>query len=75
MNNQFLTKSEFAKLVENTVLKQKNSYMDVILDLCESHGIDPEDIKKFLSPPIIEKIENEAMQLNLIQRGNQLLFE
>lgn len=72
--SKFLTKSEFAKLVEKTVLQQKNSYMDVILDLCEKHEIDPEDVKKFLSAPIIEKIEGEAMQLNLIPRGNQLDF-
>lgn len=73
--SQFLTKSEFTKLVEKTVLQQKNSYMDVILDLCEKHEIDPEDVKKFLSTPIIEKIEGEAMKLNLIPRKNELFFE
>ena len=73
--SQFLTKSEFTKLVEKNVLIQKNSYMDVILDLCEKHEIDPEDVKKFLSAPVIEKIEGEAMLLNLIPRGNQLDFD
>jgi hypothetical protein len=73
--SQFLTKSEFTKLVEKNVLTQKNSYMDVILDLCEKHEIDPEDVKKFLSAPVIEKIEGEAMLLNLIPRGNQLDFD
>lgn len=73
--SNFLTKSEFAKLVEKSVLEQKNSYMDVVLDLCEKHGIDPEDSKKFISAPILEKLEAEAMQLNLIPKGNQLVFE
>lgn len=73
--SQFLTKSEFTKLVEKNVLTQKNSYMNVILDLCEKHEIDPEDVKKFLSAPVIEKIEGEAMLLNLIPRGNQLDFD
>lgn len=73
--SEFLTKAEFAKLIEKAVIEQKNSYMDVVLDLCEKHGIDPEDSKKFISAPILGKLEAEAMQLNLIPRGNQLDFE
>ena len=71
----FLTKAEFTKLVEKGVIEQKNTYMDVVLDLCEKHGIDPEDSKKFISAPILSKLEAEAMQLNLIPKGNQLVFE
>jgi len=73
--NGFLTKAEFAKLVERGVIEQKNTYMDVVLDLCVQHGIDPEDSKKFISIPIMEKLEAEAMNMNLIPRGNQLVFE
>jgi len=72
--SEFLTKGEFAKLVEKTVKEQRNTYLDVVLDLCAKHGIDPEDSKKFISVPILEKLEAEAMQMNLIPRGNQLIF-
>ncbi len=73
--SKFLTKSEFGKLVEKSVLEQKNNYMDVVLDLCDKHQIDPEDVKKFLSPIIVEKIAAEAMVLNLIPAENQLHFD
>jgi len=75
MSDKFLTKAEFSKLVEKNVLDKKMSYMDAVLVVCEDHGIDPEDVRKFISAPIQEKIEGEAMRLNLIPRGNELSFE
>lgn len=75
MSDKFLTKSEFSKLVEKTVLDNKMNYMDAVLAICEDHGIDPEDVRKFVSAPIQEKIEGEAMRLNLIPRTNELFFE
>lgn len=75
MSDSFLTKSEFSKLVEKNVLEKKMGYMDAVLHICEEYGIDPEDVKKFISAPIQEKIEGEAMRLNLIPRGNELFFE
>lgn len=75
MSDKFLTKSEFSKLVEKNVLEKKMSYMDSVLAVCEDHDIDPEDVRKFISIPIQEKIEGEAMRLNLIPRGSELLFD
>lgn len=75
MSDSFLTKSEFSKLVEKNVLEKKMGYMDAVLHICDEYGIDPEDVKKFISAPIQEKIEGEAMRLNLIPRGNELFFE
>ena len=75
MNDKFLTKSEFSKLVEKTVLEHKLGYMDAVLMVWDDHGIDPEDVRKFVSAPIQEKIEGEAMRLNLIPRTNELFFD
>lgn len=75
MSDKFLTKSEFSKLVEKNVLDKKMSYMEAVLMVCEDHGIDPEDVRKFVSAPIQEKIEGEAMRLNLIPRSNELFFD
>jgi UDP-glucose 6-dehydrogenase len=75
MSDKFLTKSEFSKLVEKNVLDKKMSYMEAVLMICEDHGIDPEDVRKFVSAPIQEKIEGEAMRLNLIPRSNELFFD
>ena len=75
MSDKFLTKSEFSKLVEKNVLDKRMSYMEAVLMVCEAHGIDPEDVRKFVSVPIQEKIEGEAMRLNLIPRSNELFFD
>lgn len=75
MNEKFLTKSEFSKLVEKNVLDKRMTYMDAVLMVCEDHGIDPEDVKKFVSGPIQDKIEGEAMRLNLIPRTSELFFD
>ena len=75
MSDKFLTKSEFSKLVEKNVLDKRMSYMEAVLMVCDDHGIDPEDVRKFVSAPIQEKIEGEAMRLNLIPRSNELFFD
>jgi cell division ATPase FtsA len=72
IEQQFLTKSKFTKLIEATVGELKIPYMEAILDVCEKNDIDPEDVKKFISPIIRDKIEAEAMALNYLPRQNTL---
>ena len=72
IEDQFLTKSKFTKLVEQTVSELGINYMDAILHLCEKNSIDPEDIKKFVSPIIKNKVEAEAMNLNFLPKQNTL---
>ena len=71
----FLNKPNFTKMVENKVLDTKQSYMDAVLDLCDTLDIDPIDVKKFVSPVIQGKIEAEAITLNLIPKQNTLQFD
>tara|TARA_B100000287_G_scaffold358003_1_gene349506 strand:+ start:3706 stop:3951 length:246 start_codon:yes stop_codon:yes gene_type:complete len=80
IESQFLTKSKFTKLIESTVSDNKGEmlYMDAILDVCERNGIEPEDVRKFISPVIKDKLESEAMQLNFLPKSNAIdssLFE
>jgi hypothetical protein len=52
--------------------------MEAILLLCEKNDIDPEDVKKFISPIIKDKLEAEAMGLNFLPQTNTIdsaLFE
>ena len=72
IEDQFLTKSKFTKLVEQTVSELGINYMDAILYLCEKNSIDPEDVKKFVSPIIKNKVEAEAMNLNFLPKLNTL---
>ena len=60
----FLTKKSFSQMIENFVYHNKMSYMDTIVHLCEENGLELEDIKKYLSPTIVESIsksENETV--------------
>lgn len=72
IEENFLNKSKFTKLIEQTVNEKQLSYMDAILWLCEKNGIEPEDVKKFLSSIIKDKVEAEAMKLNFLPRQNDL---
>lgn len=74
-SDQFLTKSKFTKLIEETVKDHKSSYMDAIIHICEKIDIDLEDVRRFVSPVIREKLEAEAMRLNFLPRQNTLPFE
>jgi hypothetical protein len=78
IEENFLTKSKFTKLIESTVSELRIPYMDAVLHLCEKNDIEPEDVKKFISPIIRDKIEAEAMNLNFLPKQNSLdsaLFE
>jgi len=78
IESQFLNRSKFTKIVEQTVTDLKIPYMEAILDICEKNDIDPEDVKKFISPIIKNKLEAEAMSLNYLPKESQIdssLFE
>ena len=72
VEEQFLTKSKFTKLIEGTVADMKIPYMDAILHVCNKNDIEPEDVKRFISPIIKSKLEAEAMQLNFLPKQNSL---
>mgnify|MGYP001264100802 CR=1 FL=1 len=69
---QFLTKTKFAKIIEQTVNELKIPYMEAIIHVCEKNNIEPEDVKKFISPKIKDKVEVEAMDLNYLPKKNNL---
>lgn len=72
LKETFLTKTKFTKLIAHTVQEKSLSYMDAVLYLCEENSIDPEDVKKFISPVIKGKIEAEARALNFLPKQNTL---
>lgn len=70
--DNFLSKKRFSKMVEDAVRKGNLSYIDAVVHVCEENNIEIEDVKKFLSPSIKDKIESEAMNLNFLPKGNTL---
>ena len=72
VEEKFLNKARFSKLVEHEVIQKSIGYMEAILLLCDQNNIDPEDVKKFISPEIKSKLEAEAMSLNFLPKTNSL---
>ena len=71
-SDQLLTKTKFTKLIEEHVKKYRHSYMDAIIHTCDTIDVELEDVRKFISPTIKDKVEAEAMRLNFIPRQNTL---
>jgi hypothetical protein len=59
-------------LVEKTVKNHRSSYMDAVIHICSDIEVDLEDVRKFISPTIKDKLEAEAMVLNYLPRQNML---
>ena len=64
----FMTRKMFTELVESSVKKKKLSYIDACVHVCETEGIDPADVKRFVGAVVKEKVENEAMAMNALSR-------
>ncbi len=73
-SDNFLTKQRFSKMVEQTVRTHDLTYMDAIIYLAETHNIELEDMKRYISSVIKEKIESEAQNLNFLPKHNKLQF-
>tara|TARA_Y100000592_G_C5433606_1_gene299629 strand:- start:93 stop:335 length:243 start_codon:yes stop_codon:yes gene_type:complete len=72
IEEQFLTKTKFTKLIQNVVIEKKIPYMEAVVLICENNDIDVADIKKFISTSIKDKIEAEAMDLNFLPKKNSI---
>jgi len=75
MSPDFLTKTKFSKMVEEVVYIKRISYMDAVIHICEENEFEIEDMRKYISNVIKEKIEAEAMRLNFLPRQNTLPVE
>ena len=69
---QFLTKQKFVKLIEDVVRSTNSTYMDAVIIVCKNNEVEIEDVRKFITPIIKDKIQAEAMKLNYLPRQNTL---
>jgi len=70
LQNLVMTKKRFQGMIEITVRDLSLNYLDSIVYLCEKHGIDIEDVKKYISPVIKDKLEADAKRLRYLQGGD-----
>ena len=75
-------KDEFEQKVKNIsneieALKAKQpslNYIECAVEICQKYDVDIESLKKVLSKNIKEKIEVDAMNLNLLNYKNNTLL-
>lgn len=60
-------KEKFSNKVLERVKTTKLSFIDCVLELTEEMGLDPSASGKLLTKPIIEKIEQEAKDINFLK--------
>lgn len=72
LDDSFLTKVKFSQMIESVASKDDVSYIDAVIHICEKYNLEIEDIKKYISNIIKEKIEVEAMNLNYMPKPNTL---
>jgi len=70
--SNFINKKKFTRMTEDTVRTKSMSYMDAVVYLCEENNLEIEDVKKYITTSIKEKIELEAMNLNFLAKNETL---
>jgi len=68
----FEDSKKFVSEVENYVKQNGGGYIEAILEICEKCNIEPQVAAKFLTKPIIEKIQAEGEDFNLLPKGARL---
>ena len=66
-------KEKFSLKVLERVTKTNLSFMECVLELEDEMGLEPTATGKLLTKPIIEKVEQEAKNLNLIKTKKKTL--
>jgi len=70
-----ITKDEFSKTVEEYVKNKNYCYIDAVEQSLTDHSIDYSVVKKFLTKPVLEKLEEEFIDKNFIRKKrNKLPF-
>jgi hypothetical protein len=67
-----LTKADLISRAEALVRTESMGYAEAIVHVCDSRGIDPEDVAKLIGGSLKEKLKAEAQRNNLLPKPNSL---
>ena len=65
-----ISKKEFTEQVEKLLIGGKTDVMGAIIKVCQDNKVEPESAKRLISQPLKEKLEAEATNLKMINRGS-----
>ena len=63
-----MTPKRFSKIVEEIVIKKSVTHMDAILIYCQDHELEPEDVRKFISKTLKDKVTVNAQDLHYLPK-------
>lgn len=63
-----MTPDRFADTLDRMVREKSMSYLDAIMHVCESSGIEVETVPRLMTPRIKKILTSEANGLNLLKR-------
>lgn len=67
------TQASFSREIERIVRDKKIGYFEAVCECCKDLNIEPETIPKLINQQIKCFIEQEAIELNLLNRGQKKL--
>ena len=76
IDDTFMDKNKFSMTIEN-IVKDSNrtlSYIDAIVDFCESKDIEVDSVTKLIAPTLKERIKAEAIKLNFIKKTTKAVL-
>lgn len=65
------TQTTFSQEIERIVREDKITYFEAVCDYMANNNIEPETVPRLLNGTIKKKIEAEATDLNLLNRGKK----
>lgn len=65
---QIITQTMFFEMLNERVTKNNMSYVDAIVDICDTQGVEIESVPKLLNQKTRKLIQNEALALNMLKR-------
>jgi hypothetical protein len=68
-----ITKEQFSRKVEGYVKTTRYSYIEAVIQSLEDFSLDSSQASKLLTQPLLEKIEQEGIEINLIRKKKSKL--
>jgi hypothetical protein len=73
---QHLTKVSFSEEIERIMIdEKKESYLSAIVEFCTLNSLDYEDIIKYISTPLKQKIELEAAEMGMLKLDSKPAYQ
>ena len=63
------------KRIEELVIDEEISYMDAVIQTSDEMGVEPGFAAKYLTKPIVERIQSEAEDKNLLPKQQNFHFD